>query len=1171
MNTFIEPLKELEAFNDIIRKIEERVSPIYITGATDSEKCHLIYAIKPNQSKLIITYNEIRARELYNDMKFFGHDHVFIYPSKDIIFYSADVHSNDIIQERIKIIKKIIEQEDCTVIVTIEALMEKLTPKMVFKQYVLSLQVGEQLDLESMSKQLVFMGYERVGQVESRGQFAIRGGILDLFTLTDEWGIRIELWDNEIDSIRTLNVDSQRSVEKIDQISIYPAKEVVLNDLNINQAKEKIKKDRDTLADYFNKNEKFQEEERIINAASTILEKMTNEKTFSGIEGWINYFYSQTESLLDYLELETLLFFDEPSRIQERSETIVKEFRESVINRYEKGYLLKGQTELLTDLSVIKNKIDDYRCLLISTLLQRQSLLEHNYTIDITVKSVNPYHSSLELLVKDLKYWSDSHYKIILLAGTKTRALRLVQELMERKVRCYYLSVLDQPIKSGDIVVSYGSLNKGFEYPLIKFVIITESNIIGKQKKKKKRVKRSKYKGSRIETFSELKVGDYVVHENYGVGVFRGTEKIEVDGVSKDYIKISYRDGGNLYISTSQLNILQKYIGGEDRSPKLNKLGTNEWNKTKSRVKGAVKDLAEDLVKLYAKRQAKKGFSFDEDSIWQKEFEEMFPYEETDDQLTAIEDTKRDMQSERIMDRLICGDVGYGKTEVAIRAAFKSVQDNKQVAYLVPTTILAQQHYNNFVQRMKDFPVRVEMLSRFKSRKEQKKIIEDNQKGLVDILIGTHRIISKDVVFKDLGLLIIDEEQRFGVVHKEKIKQLKENVDVLTLTATPIPRTLHMSLIGIRDMSVLEEPPLERHPIQTYVLEYNQELIRDAIYREIARDGQVYYVYNRVKKIDEVADRISMLIPEASVAYAHGQMNERELENIMFDFINGDIDILVSTTIIETGLDISNVNTLIVEDADRMGLSQLYQLRGRVGRSNRVAYAYLLYKKDKILQETAEKRLQAIKQFTEFGSGFKIAMRDLEIRGAGNIIGSRQHGHMEAVGYDLYCKLLEQAVHELNDNVIDIPFETTVELSIDAFIPTRYIKDEIRKLEAYKKIASIQNEKDYYEIGEELEDRYGDLPHSVMNLLEIALIKSMANKLEIVTVEQKGENIKFTIKSDASLNPDKIPELLGLHKNQLYFSLDKLPYFTYKLGKTHRKQLFRQIKNVLHDINRLKE
>ena len=695
----------------------------------------------------------------------------------------------------------------------------------------------------------------------------------------------------------------------------------------------------------------------------------------------------------------------------------------------------------------------------------------------------------------------------------------------------------------------HGSVLKGFEYPLIKFIVISETDIFGRQTNKKK--KKKHFEGQKIHDFNDLKVGDYVVHEDHGLGIYRGIEKVEVDKVVRDYMKIEYRDGGNLYILATGFNAVQKYASADaDKKPKLNKLGTQEWTKTKSRVKTAVNEVAKDLVELYAIRREKQGFMFGKDTVWQREFEEMFPFEETTDQLLAIEATKNDMESPRIMDRLICGDVGFGKTEIAIRAAFKAVQDNKQVAYLVPTTILAQQHYNTFIQRMKDFPVRIDMLSRFRTPAEQRQTLKDLRKGMVDIVIGTHRLLSEDVKYKDLGLLIIDEEQRFGVRHKEKIKQIKDNVDVLTLTATPIPRTLHMSLVGIRDMSVLEEAPDERRPIQTYVMEYNEEMVREAIVREISRHGQVYYVYNRINSIVDITNRIAALVPEATVAFAHGRMKENELEKIMYEFINGEIDVLVSTTIIETGLDISNVNTMIIHDSDNMGLSQLYQLRGRVGRSNRTSYAFLMYRKDKMLKEVAEKRLQAIKEFTDLGSGYKISMRDLEIRGAGNLLGERQHGHMEAVGYDLYCKMLNEAVKTLKGTKrIDDDFNTYVDMDVDAFIPAEYIVNEVQKLDIYKRIAGIENEDECEDMRVELKDRFGSIPKSVENLMQISLIRVTAHQRYVTEIKGKVGEITFRMEPYAPVQVEKLPKLIEKYNGALDFSAKGTPRFVLKYKK----------------------
>lgn len=789
----------------------------------------------------------------------------------------------------------------------------------------------------------------------------------------------------------------------------------------------------------------------------------------------------------------------------------------------------------------------------------------------IQAAGVNPYNNSFEMLTQDLKKLKRQGYRVILVSGSRTRAKRLAEDLRDYDLSSFYSEDMVRTVRPGEIMVVYGCVAEGYEYPMLKFMVISESDIFGKRKKKRRR---KVYEGQKIQEFAELKPGDYVVHENHGLGVYQGIEKVEVDKVTRDYMKISYADGGILYILATQMDLIQKYAGADAKPPKLNKLGTPQWNKTKSQVKKAVQVIAQDLVELYAVRQQTEGFVYSPDTVWQKEFEEMFPFEETEDQLRAIEDTKKDMESTKVMDRLICGDVGYGKTEVAIRAAFKAVQDGKQVVYLVPTTILAQQHYNTFIQRLKDFPVRIDLLCRFRTPAQQKKTIEDLKKGLVDIVIGTHRVLSKDVTYKDLGLLIIDEEQRFGVTHKEKIKKMRENIDVLTLTATPIPRTLHMSLIGIRDMSVLEEAPMDRMPIQTYVMEFNDEMIREAIERELSRGGQVYYVYNRVEDIADVAGRVQKLVPGASVSFAHGQMSERELEDIMYDFINGEIDVLVSTTIIETGLDIANANTMIIQDADRFGLSQLYQLRGRVGRSSRMAYAFLLYRRDKLLKEVAEKRLAAIREFTDLGSGIKIAMRDLEIRGAGNLLGEAQSGHMAAVGYDLYCKMLNEAVKELKGEKEEDQFTTTMDLNIDAFIPESYIKNEYQKLDIYKRIAAITTEEEMDDMTEELIDRFGDIPKKAQQLLHIAALKSLAHAAYVTAVEQKGSDFKFTLYEKAKLDPQKIPGLLQRYGNKLVFRAEEPPYFFYqkkgRSGKETEEDTIQLLRKILEDIRELR-
>lgn len=1172
MNAIISPLTQMNEFNEIKTALQKESGLIQVSGCIDSQKAHFMYALSQDyKNKIIVASNELKAKEIYEDYQSFD-KHAMLYPAKDLIFYNADIHGNLIAKQRIHVIKEIMKEKGVTIILTLDGLMDYLVPLEAVKNSLIQINQESSIEIEKLKSDLIGLGYEKVPQVEASGQFAMRGNIIDIFSLTEENPYRIELWDEDVDSIRSFDAESQRSIEQLEQIVIYPAAEIVLDSNKILDGIKKIEKESKPYIEALRKEMKTEEAYRIKSAVEEIKEQLTELGGLGtkGIDSYIKYFYENASTFLDYFNSnDTILFLDEPNRILEKGEAVEQEFRESMIHRIEKGYILPGQMDILLDHKQIVAKISKMRGLALCTLEGKQQEFKIGNHYGITAKSVNPYNSSFELLVKDLQGWKRAGYKVILLSASKTRAMRLAQDLRDHELNAFYSEDLDKEIQSGEIMTTFGNVHKGYEYPLIKLVIISETDIFGAEKKKKK--KRKVYEGQKIQSFSELKVGDYIVHENHGLGIYKGIEKIEVDKVAKDYIKIEYASGGNLYILATQLELIQKYAGSDAKKPKLNKLGSQEWNKTKTRVKGAVKEIAKDLVQLYALRQDKEGYIYSGDTVWQREFEEMFPYEETDDQLLAIEAVKSDMESTKIMDRLVCGDVGYGKTEIAIRAAFKAVQDGKQVVYLVPTTILAQQHYNTFVQRMKDFPIRVDLMSRFKTQTEMKKTVEDLKKGFVDIVVGTHRVLSKDVIFKDLGLLIIDEEQRFGVTHKEKIKQLKKNVDVLTLTATPIPRTLHMSLIGIRDMSVLEEPPMDRMPIQTFVMEYNDEMVREAIQRELAREGQVYYVYNRVNNIDEVTNSIAALVPDANVAFAHGQMNEHELEKIMYNFINGEIDVLVSTTIIETGLDISNVNTIIIHDADNLGLSQLYQLRGRVGRSNRTSYAFLMYKRNKMLKEIAEKRLHAIREFTELGSGFKIAMRDLEIRGAGNLLGAQQSGHMEAVGYDLYCKMLNEAVKSLkNADIEEDKFDTTIDIDIDAFIPEKYISSEFQKLDIYKRIASLENEEECDDMLEELIDRFGEPPRSVTNLLAVAQIKAMATSVFVKEVSQKGDTIKFTMYEKAKVNPSKIPSLLDKYRNTMKFTVDSNPYFTYIPVKSKEKpDTIGIVKNILSDIKTL--
>lgn len=1168
------PLLELQEYDNLVQALKSGKGPLQVTGTLDSQKVHLMYELGEASAfswKLVVTYDDTRAKEIYDDLRSFT-SRVWLYPAKDLLFYSADIHGNLMARQRIAVLRRLMEDREGVVVTTMDGLMDHLLPLKYLREQSITVESGQVIDLDAWKERLIAMGYERVAQVDGMGQFSIRGGIVDIFPLTEEVPVRIELWDDEVDSIRTFDLESQRSVEQLENITIYPAAEVVLSADQLAAGIRRLEKEEKTYEKALREQHKPEEAHRIHTIIGELRSGLDEGWRIGGLDAYIRYFCPDTVSFLEYFpQGESVIFLDEPARLKEKGETVELEFRESMVHRLEKGYLLPGQTELLYPAAEILARMQKPYAVMLTGLDQKLPGMKVNQKFSIDVKNVNSYQNSFEILIKDLTRWKKEGYRVILLSASRTRASRLASDLREYDLRAYCpdgregesgnaggegagsadtgnpgaVNTSVRKVRPGEILVTYGNLHRGFEYPLLKFVFITEGDMFGVEKKRKRR-KKTNYQGKAIQSFTELSVGDYVVHEEHGLGIYKGIEKVERDKVIKDYIKIEYGDGGNLYLPATRLESIQKYAGAEAKKPKLNKLGGTEWNKTKTRVRGAVQEIARDLVKLYAARQEKAGFQYGTDTVWQREFEELFPYDETDDQMDAIDAVKKDMESRRIMDRLICGDVGYGKTEVALRAAFKAVQDSKQVVYLVPTTILAQQHYNTFVQRMKDFPVRVDMLSRFCTPARQKRTLEDLRKGMVDIVIGTHRVLSKDMQFKDLGLLIIDEEQRFGVAHKEKIKHLKENVDVLTLTATPIPRTLHMSLAGIRDMSVLEEPPVDRTPIQTYVMEYNEEMVREAINRELARNGQVYYVYNRVTDIDEVAGRVQALVPDAVVTFAHGQMREHELERIMADFINGEIDVLVSTTIIETGLDISNANTMIIHDADRMGLSQLYQLRGRVGRSNRTSYAFLMYKRDKLLREEAEKRLQAIREFTELGSGIKIAMRDLEIRGAGNVLGAEQHGHMEAVGYDLYCKMLNQAVLALKGETLEEDsYDTVVECDIDAYIPGRYIKNEYQKLDIYKRISAIETEEEYMDMQDELMDRFGDIPRSVENLLKIASIRALAHQAYVTEVVINRQEVRLTMYQKAKLQVEKIPDMVRSYKGDLKLVPGDVPSFHY--------------------------
>ena len=1139
-STYTNPIEETLLFQSMRGSLGSG-KQLFYTGIVDSLKPLLALPFAKNWT-LYLCKSEERAKEVLQDCKAFS-ENVYFYPPKDYLFYKADTRGHYILRERGECLRHLLEDSGGMIVTTFPALMEKMEGKNAFRGSLFTVKVGMSIELSDLQDKLSEMGYKRAEQVEMRGEYSIRGGIVDLFSNQMEDPVRIEFFGEEVDSIRSFSLESQRSLEQISEAKLYPAGE-------------------------------------------------------RGFSSSLKAF-----SLLDYFPKETAIFLDEPQRLLEEAERVEEEFlnffaagsgtaAKSIlgVSTDSKGFpdtALKREPEvkrqagedeeeridlfspetLLTEIggrvfaafSTLGTGLDS-----LGSAIDSGRLIEKSFT----TKEIPAYGKHPGLFQEDIKRLFKEKYRVLLYSPSALRASRLAEKLREEGISAYCPDAFSIP-KEGEksIQVCTGFLRHGFSMEEEKLFILTEAELFGQSLSLKKKKKKKKAEGVRIGSLTEIEKGDYVVHESHGIGIYQGIERITTDGVSKDFIKILYGDGGNLYLPVTKLDGIEKYAGKEAKIPKLNRLNGTEWQKTKARVKGAVKEIAKELLRLYAKRQNEEGYAFSEDTVWQKEFEEAFPYEETGDQILAIEATKEDMESKKIMDRLVCGDVGYGKTEIALRAAFKAVQDSKQVAYLCPTTILAQQIYNNFVERMKGFPVGIRLLSRFQSGKELKKSLEELSHGRADIAIGTHRLLSKDVHFKNLGLLVVDEEQRFGVSDKERIKSLKENVDVLTLSATPIPRTLHMSLVGIRDLSVLEEPPLDRLPIQTYVMEENEASVREAIERELRRNGQVYYVHNRVKSIADTAMRVQRLVPYARVAYAHGQMGERELEKIMLSFIAGEIDVLVSTTIIETGLDIPNANTLIIQDADRMGLSQLYQIRGRVGRSNRISYAFLLYKKGKSLTEESEKRLKAIREFTELGSGIRIALRDLEIRGAGNVLGAEQHGHMEAVGYELYTKLLRHAVLlEKGEKTEEESIECQMDVDFDAYIPESYIPNEEQKLEVYQKISTIGSEEEELDLKDELIDRYGDLPDKVENLFLVAMLKLSLSKIGVLECKIKRGEILMQFSPKAKLDTAKIPVLVQESQGEVRFQNGEQPALFYKKKNSRVQEKIEETMNKAGEI-----
>lgn len=1138
-------LRSESDIQSIIDGINNGLNEQLVAGFSGSARSLFISIINQSIDRpiLLVTHQLVQAQQLYDDLsEFTGNDDIYLYPVNELIASEIAIASPELKSERIEALTKWTSSQSGILIVPIAALKRILPPPIYWEKYQLPFNVGKAIDINSYLTSLVDMGYERSSMVTMPGEFSVRGGIIDIFPLTEDIPIRIELFDNEIDSIRNFDAETQRSLDKKEEVVIDPATELLLTKEDITYGAERIEQ---ALATTLKEMQTSSEKEQLIETIEHDLDRLKSLEHFQELNKYIGFFYEHPASLLDYVPKNGLIILDEMSRIQETAKNLDVEESEWYSSLLQSHQMIK-HSYFSFDWETVLEGIDQQR-LYLSTFMRHIPNTQPSNIINLSTRPMQEFHSQMDLFKSEVERWINNNFVIIILVPNEQRAEKIHTILKDYDINSSIVS--DEDMTHAEPMIMIGNLHSGIELPLHKLAIVTEKELFKKQTRRPRRQKLSN--AERIKSYQELKVGDYVVHASHGIGKYLGIETVEVSNLHKDYMLIKYSGDDKLFVPIDQIDLVQKFVGSEGKEPRLYKLGGSEWTRVRNRVQSSVEDIADDLIKLYAEREAQKGFAFTKDTAMQREFEATFPYRETEDQLRCIEEIKEDMEKERPMDRLLCGDVGYGKTEVAIRAAFKAIADGKQVAMLVPTTILAQQHYQTIQERFQDHAVNIGLLSRFRTRKQQRETTDGLKSGAIDLVIGTHRLLSKDVTYKNLGLLIVDEEQRFGVKHKERIKQIRTNVDVLTLTATPIPRTLHMSMLGVRDLSVIETPPENRFPIQTYVLEYNPILVREAIEREMARGGQVYFLYNRVENIERIARDIGMLVEDARIAVAHGQMNETELENIMFAFLEGEYDVLVSTTIIETGVDIPNVNTLIVSNADQMGLSQLYQLRGRVGRSNRIAYAYFTYKKDKVLTEVAEKRLQAIKEFTELGSGFKLAMRDLSIRGAGNLLGSQQHGFIDSVGFDMYSQMLKDAIDARKAGVdIEeiVPFDPELTLNIDAYIPDSYIKDEQQKIDMYKQFQAIQSKEDIENLKEELTDRFGDYPEQVQNLFIVSSLRMFAKKERVESITENNHKIELLVDENRSQQIDgsKLFELansfdrgvqLGTEYNKLKINL----------------------------------
>lgn len=1128
---------ESDKFNKIIEAVSSDVESVQVDGLSSSAKALFIASLyKQNSRPLVfLTYSAEQSERLAEDLPHYGipKDQILYYPPSDAFIYEETAPDFRVVGERLQTLLSLTKNKRGIVISPINAALRRTMTAETLSSSLVAVKVGDEIDIDELVKKLVMLGYDSTDVVDSHGEYARRGGLIDIFPSNEDDPIRIEFFGDEIESIRHFQTATQRSIDKIPELTILPSREVVLTTESARKAADKIRKEVKAQLDKFAKNGDGSSAERVREKLEDALQSLDNASYFDDIEFYLPYFHPEPTSLFDYLLPGSLILLDEPTQLKAHWEQLEAQMVERLINRAGRGLVLASQQHQHVPFdSTLKRAVSKHQSIAFTLLPKPVKWLNVELEVEISSSPMDSFGSRIEAVMDQVKTWLGNGLKVVFASAQERRMLEILHEYDIPASR-----LEETPTVVNGVYCAHASLRDGYKLNDLGLMVLADSDVFGAQRLR--RARKTSHEGVPISSVLDLKEGDYVVHINHGIGFYRGIKTMKNLGVEKEYLVLEYTGNDTLYVPTDQIDRVQKYIGGEGNAPTVHRLGGGEWHKATNKVKKAVEQMAKELVELYAWREAVPGYAYSQDSTWQQEMESAFPYEETPDQLAAIEDVKRDLENTKSMDRLICGDVGYGKTEVAIRAAFKVTGDGRQAAILAPTTVLAQQHFNTFTERLAAFPVKIGLLSRFRSKKEQQQVVEAARIGDVDIVIGTHRMLSKDVVFKDLGLIIIDEEQRFGVKHKEKLKQLKRNVDVLTLTATPIPRTLHMSLAGLRSMSIINDPPEGRVPIKTFVREAHSETVQSAIVRELDRGGQLFFVHNRVENIGQVANKIQNLVPYARVDIAHGQMPESQLEQVMMDFYEHKFDILVCTTIIESGLDIPNANTIIINESDKMGLSQLYQLRGRVGRSDKQAYAYLLYKPDKMLSEIAEKRLSAIHEFSGLGSGFRIAMRDLEIRGAGNLLGQEQSGNMAAVGFDLYCQLLQKAISEMKGEDITEIVLPVVDLPIDAFIPQYYMPNEAHRILFYKKLAAVNNLTELQSVQDEIEDRFGDPPRSVWNMLAVLRLRLRSLEIGISSINHSRGQIIINFKSDVKLPQHIIRDLNRQYPRQAFAS-DKL-------------------------------